>query len=117
MGSLQFSFPEYTAKLSDYEKYTLLPIIVRGLETKIGQDNAITNPQMVKAMKAAGYKITEPRIRKLVNHIRINGLIINLIASSKGYYISHDIEERRKWAEGMRERAGSILASLQYVQI
>lgn len=115
MGSLQFDFPEYTAKLSDYERNELLPVIVRGLKAKVGAENAITNPQMVKALKSAGYKITEPRIRKLINHIRINGFIKNLIATSKGYFISEDIEERRRWKEGMRERAGSILASLQHV--
>jgi hypothetical protein len=110
-------FEEYTAKLSDYERDTLLPVILKGLETKVGKENSITNPTMCKALKGAGYKISEPRMRKIINHIRINGYIINLIATGKGYYISHDIEERRKWKEGMRARAASIIASLEHVEV
>tara|TARA_R110002110_G_scaffold386393_1_gene598044 strand:- start:219 stop:563 length:345 start_codon:yes stop_codon:yes gene_type:complete len=110
-------FEEYTAKLSDYERDTLLPVIVKGLLTKIGKHHAITNKKMCVALTTVGYKISEPRVRKIINHIRVNGLIINLIATGKGYYISHDIEERRKWKEGMRARAASIIASLEHVEV
>jgi hypothetical protein len=38
-------------------------------------------------MKGAGYQLTEARLRKIINHIRVNGLLHWLIATSKGYYI------------------------------
>ena len=43
-------FETETAELTDYEKDTLLPLLVKGLNSKIGVENAITNGQIVKSM-------------------------------------------------------------------
>ena len=113
-----YGFKEQTEPLTDYEKNILLPLIVAGLKTKIGKANAITNPKMIQALKSHGYdKISEPRIRKIINYIRIQGLIINLIASNKGYWIEEDINERRKYVQGVKQRAESMLASLRSIEI
>ncbi len=57
------NFEEQTAPLSEYEEKTLVPVFIRGLTTKIGKDNAITNGQIVTAMKGAGYRISDARAR------------------------------------------------------
>lgn len=90
------------------EEFRLLPLIVDGLKTKIGKVNAITNNKMVKAMKAHGHKITPPRLRKIIHHIRITGLIERLVATSKGYYITNDKEELEDYIESLTQRAESI---------
>jgi hypothetical protein len=111
-------FKEHTEPLNDYERGTLLPVIVRGLQTKIGASAAITNKEMADKMQEHGYKkVTGPRIRKIINFIRIQGLILNLVASSKGYYIENDIQERRKYVQGVKDRAASMLASLKNIEI
>ena len=111
-------FKEQTEPLNDYERDILLPVIVRGLQTKIGRKNAITNAQMIVALKNAGYhSVSQPRIRKVINFIRIQGLITNLIASKAGYWVENDIQERRKYVQGVKDRAQSMLASLKNIEI
>tara|TARA_R100000951_G_scaffold116523_2_gene128779 strand:- start:1422 stop:1769 length:348 start_codon:yes stop_codon:yes gene_type:complete len=113
-----YGFKKETEPLNDYERDILLPAIVKGLQTKIGKHNAITNIKMIKALHVHGYKsLSEPRIRKIINFIRIQGLIINLIASNKGYWIEENINERRKYVKGVKQRAESMLASLQNIEI
>ncbi len=111
-------FEDYTEQLNEYERDTLLPLIVRGLNTKIGPKKAITNKKMVKALTDIGYeKLSGPRVRKIINYIRIQGYIKNLVASSRGYYIENNIEERRKYVQGVKDRASSMLASLKNIEI
>ena len=100
-------FAKETHELTDYEM-SILPIIVSGLETKVGKENAITNIEMVKAMKGAGHKLSPPRLRKIIHHIRITGLIERLVATSKGYYVSNDKEELEDYIESLMQRAESI---------
>lgn len=111
-------FEEFTEQLNDYEKDILLPIIIRGLKTKIGVNKAITNKRIIEALKYAGYKgLHGSRIRKIINYIRIQGLINNLVASSKGYWIEDDIEIRKRYVAGVKSRAKAMLASLNNIEI
>ena len=111
-------FEELTEQLNDYEKDILLPIIIRGLKTKTGVEKSITNKRIIEALTYAGYKgLHGARIRKIINYIRIHGLIINLVASSKGYWIENDIEIRKRYVEGVKARAKSMLASLNNIEI
>lgn len=36
-------FNSETAPLTEYEENVLLPLVLRGLKTKIGKENAVTN--------------------------------------------------------------------------
>lgn len=109
-------FEKYTDSLTDYEKEVLLPVFVQGLRTKIGKESAVTNAFMIKALKQQGYKhLSEPRVRKIINYIRCTGLIHNLVASSKGYWVENDLEERRKYVDMVKERAEAMLSALKYI--
>lgn len=79
-------FAQQTEPLNEYERDTLLPVICRGLANKVGEAKAITNTAITSAMKGAGYQLTEARLRKIINHIRVHGMIRWLIATSKGYH-------------------------------
>lgn len=103
-------FQTQTEPLTDYERNTLLPVICRGLKTKIGEARAITNTAITKAMKGAGYQLTEARLRKIINHIRINGMIRWLIATSKGYYIATSRQEMEDYIVSLRGREDAIRA-------
>ena len=101
-------FEKETAELNDYEKDTLLPLMVAGLTPRIGVERAITNLQMREGLKSLDYNISDARIRKLINHIRVNRLVVNLISSSKGYYRTNDLEEVNNYVESLMQRASSI---------
>ncbi|MFA5849967.1 MAG: hypothetical protein WC833_08790 [Bacteroidales bacterium] len=100
-------FREQTQQLNDYELNTLLPIVIRGLETKIGRENAITNVSIVRGMRAHGRQINEPRVRKIINYIRTNNLVPLLIATSEGYYVAKTVDELDDYIDSLagRERA------------
>jgi hypothetical protein len=103
-------FKTQTEPLTDYERDTLLPVICRGLANKIGEAQAITNTAITKAMKGAGYQLTEARLRKIINHIRTTGMIRWLIATSKGYYIATSRQEMEDYIVSLRGREDAIRA-------
>ncbi len=103
-------FTTQTEPLSDYERDTLLPVICSGLRNKVGEARAITNTAITKAMKGAGYVLTEARLRKIINHIRTNGMLRWLIATSKGYYIATSRKEMERYIESLRGREQAIRA-------
>lgn len=102
-------FENETHELTEYEETTLLPVIIKGLSNKIGVENAVTSTEITKKMKGAGYKLDPARLRKLINHIRINNLIYNLIATSKGYYIAQTPSECRDFIKSLDQRANAII--------
>lgn len=103
-------FSNQTAPLTEYERDTLLPIMVKCLERHVGRDAAITNSQMCEKMCAYGYQLNEVRTRKIINHIRVNALIPRLIATGKGYYVSEDEAEIRRYIESLKDREAAIAA-------
>jgi len=102
-------FEKYTEELSD-EEVKLLPFFVVGLKGKKGKANAITNKAIQKAFHENpkwNLKIPDSRVRKIINHIRVNGLVNGLCASSNGYYVAADQNELKEYLEGLRQRISS----------
>jgi hypothetical protein len=60
-------FDQETQPLNDYEMGVLLPLLVRGLRTKIGRENAVTNKHIVNTLKGS-YKLNDARVRKIKPH-------------------------------------------------
>lgn len=100
-------FEEITYELTDYEINSLVPIVVKGLKNKIGKENAITNKVICEKLKNAGYKVSEPRLRKIIHHIRIEQLIVGLCCNSKGYYVTNSLEELGRYVESLAQRIRS----------
>lgn len=100
-------FEQQTHELTDDEQAMVAPI-VSGLRTKINKENAITNGEMCRSMRAHGYKITPVRMRKIIHHIRVNGLVKCLVSTSKGYYITGDIREGADYVKSLEQRIASI---------
>jgi hypothetical protein len=108
------TFEEQTAPLTEYEESVLLPLLIQGFNTKIGQKNCVTNPHICKTLKAKGFEVTEPRIRKIVFHIRHHNLVPRLIASSKGYWIATSKEEIETWLNSLNSRIGALMETRDY---
>lgn len=103
-------FENETKPLNRYEKDTLLPIVVKGLLHRKGAENAVSNSQICKYLRSHGYKVSEARIRKIINHIRTHGLITSLIASGNGYYRAENRQEVMNYIESLKGRENAIKA-------
>ena len=101
-------FDNETKPLSEYELNTLTPQIVRGLSMKIGKDRAIKNSEICAKMRLAGYKIDNARLRKVINHIRVNALLPGVIATSEGYYIATTKREMAEYIASLESRESAI---------
>lgn len=102
------NFIKETSELTKYEAEVLLPIIALCLQHHIGKDKAVTNRQICERMKKKGYELTETRVRKIVNRIRTNNLVECLIATSKGYYVTHNKKELENYIKSLKGREEAI---------
>lgn len=100
-------FDRETQPLTEYEIGVLLPLLVKGLQTKLGRENAVTNKYIVNALKGA-CKLNEARVRKIINHIRTNDLVPGLIATSEGYFIATTEAELLEYEESLKGREDAI---------
>lgn len=109
-------FREETSPLSEME-LRLIPVFINSLLKHIGKDNAVTSSDITKGLRNNGYGVvTGPRIRKIINHIRINNLVPCLVSCSKGYYISNDAKELEDYIESLKERCSAIMAVAEALQ-
>lgn len=105
------NFENYTHELNDQEM-EILPIVIHGFRA-YKKTNPIKAELIVKRMNQflsdRGYKIrlNGPRLRKLVNYIRSNGLL-PLIATSQGYFTTDCKETIAEQIKSLQERANSI---------
>lgn len=104
------NFENETQPLTSKEQQ-LVPWFIKGLETHVGKGNPVTSDQIATGMKATfGVKVDGPRIRKIINHIRLNGLVPGLMATSEGYYIATTPEELDEYIKSLSGRITAIAA-------
>lgn len=103
------NFEEITCDLTKEEK-KIIPVIISKLK-KHSVKNPIKSFEIVKFIyKETGYKLGQPRFRKICNFIRCNS-IIPLIATSRGYYVSRSKAELEKQISSLFERSDAIVAA------
>jgi len=102
-------FEEETAPLTE-DELAMVPKFINGFRNKIGEGNAVTSTTIIDKMEQLGYKMSGPRVRKIINHIRVNKLMQNLVATSRGYYIENDPEKVMAYVAGLKARADAIMA-------
>jgi hypothetical protein len=102
-----------TKELTD-DEMGLVPIIVKRFNDKKGKVHIVTNEQIRKGLKAnLDIDITEPRVRKIIQYIRVKNLLIGLIATSKGYFLATDSAEVEAWLSTMEQRKRAIEESIR----
>lgn len=101
------NFEEYTHELNAVE----VSVSKSLHRTLIDQNGApITAKQLIVRFKARpvgmfpGFRLDEPRIRKMINFI-CNTRQANLIGTSKGYFITSDVEELKRATGTLISRA------------
>jgi len=105
------NFEEITAELTS-EELQVLPKLMEGFENHSIHDPIIATVLVGKMnsylkMNNNPIKMTDVRLRKMVNFIRTNGLL-PLIATSKGYYVTYNEGEIQKQIDSLEQRSNSI---------
>ena len=102
------NFEHYTHDLNDQER-RVFDILVRRFNDKPGKQHKVTNKQIVAGLKNGfGIVIKEPRIRKIIHHVRTTGPLKGLIATSSGYWKTTDPQELRSWLDSLEDRERAI---------
>lgn len=107
-------FEEYTSPLTDDEK-KLVVWIMKGFETRTIK-NPIVSRDIMAGVNArldtygVKTKLTEARLRKIVNYIRKNSLQ-PLMGTTRGYYLSDDPVEIRRQIQSLKDRSDAILTA------
>ena len=102
-------FEEQTRPLTLSEK-EIRNYLVRGLKHKIGIDKIMTNKQLREICRIhLNKKISPGRIRAIIRDIRMRDIIINLIATNKGYYVETDPSKLRAYKRSIVKRGQAIL--------
>jgi len=102
------NFETITHELTAQELLLITPIA--NAFKKYTKSNPIKAPDIIAKFNNSQMfhvKLTEPRLRKIVNYIRTKS-IIPLIATSNGYYVTYDSDEIISQIESLKERARSI---------
>lgn len=106
-----------TAPLTEVEETELLPIIVSRLKTAIGKHNAVKNGYLCDLLSEYGFDSSEARVRKIIRHIRVNGYVKRLIATSAGYYISNNYNELHDYIDSLIGREEAIHSLRESIEI
>ncbi len=104
-------FEKETAPLNEYELARAVDI-ARELKSAYGSEFALTN----KAIRQMFPDLSDARVRKIINHIRLNDMVPCLVASTRGYYIATSEEELIKYEESLRGRAETIMEVREQIE-
>lgn len=104
-------FENITQELTGFEKDTLVPMLISTLQFT-HDSNRHTGKHICGWFKASGRAVSEPRLRKMINYIRVTNLMkpYVVIGASNGYYITNNIEVVKDQIESIQGRIDSQAA-------
>lgn len=106
-------FTNITEQLTDLEKQTLVPMLLDTLK-HTDSDAAMKSKWLVGWFKSCGYDVSDVRVRKMVNYIRVTNAAKPkvLIGTSKGYFLTEQIKTVDDQIESMEGRIDSMKAAV-----
>ena len=99
-----------TYELTD-EELKLVEPIIKGLEVRIGKENAVTNKEIQKAMN-----LSSARVHKIIQHIRTNNIVNGICSNGRGYYVAKDIHELEECLISLKQRIYSQMKTLHCLE-
>lgn len=103
-------FEDYTGPLNDFERTSVLPRTASILSFCVGPDKALTNKELRERLLAEfNIRVTDPRVRAVINEIRTSDIVPYLVASSKGYYVATSVEEVEDYARTLDSRIREMI--------
>ena len=103
-------FEKLTEELTDYE-LEIVPLIVKGIGSRIGKENAVKSSIICDKMNIIGV-----RLRKIIHFIRVNNLLSGLCSNSKGYYIAASLRELEDNNISLKQRIASQVEILNALE-
>lgn len=103
------NFESHTEELNDEERMLAKRLI--SAFSKRSKNNPVTATEIVSGVNKnikLTQKFSDRRLRKIINHYRVHG-ILPIISTSKGYYVSYDENEIEGMVISLNQRANSIL--------
>lgn len=107
-------FEEYTQPLND-DEFVMLDLFMAGIQLRTVA-NAIKSNEIIEKInvklleRGIKLKLTEARLRKISNHIRVNSLL-PLRGTTRGYYLATERHEIEAQIQSLRDRANAIEAA------
>lgn len=100
------NYEEITKELTPQEKNVIYPLIIAGLQRHHGKKQAITGTEICNAInnKLPEAKLTGPRLRKIIQAIRISGDLYNICSTSNGYFVAATHKEIDECIESLQQR-------------
>jgi hypothetical protein len=105
-------FEHLTAQLSD-DEIKMAEVLALKLKALKGPEKAMNNRALRDYLLSVGLYTSPPRMRKMINYIRVHVLVHYLIANSRGYYVAEKWEEVESYVDSLRQRASAIMAVAQ----
>lgn len=97
-----------TKPLDDYEKSTVLPRIVSGLSLLKQSGKTLSSTRIIERLQKEGIQLTGPRLRKIINHIRINHIVRGIVADDKGYWVASQPDQILLYLDSLDARIEAI---------
>jgi len=87
-----------------------IPEVVQLLEKKVGHKNAVTADYIAIWLDLNDAKrLKTSKIRDIIHHIRVQGLVKNLVANTQvGYYVEPDPKKVSQYVNELEGRIASI---------
>lgn len=113
-------FQNITEELTKLEKETLVPMLIDTLFGTHG-GNRFTGSSICKWFKSCEYDVSEVRLRKMINYIRVmnikQGKYHNIgnrvvIGASNGYFITNNPDTVQKQIDSLQGRIDSMAAAI-----
>lgn len=95
-----------TNRLNDYERGTLLPLVVGIIRDARGR--RLTSYMIADAIRKLGHACDSMRVRKVINHIRCNAIIPCLAAGNNGYFVASNADEISETIYSLEGRVEAI---------
>ena len=103
-------FEDITYELTE-DELNKVPLLIKGLSLRTGKDMAVSGSLICKKMNLKG-----PRLRKIINYIRINNLHNGLCSCGKGYYTANTLEELEGCLISLKQRIASQVKILNALE-
>lgn len=110
-------FTNITEQLTQLEKEKLVPMLLDTLSAT-HDSNRFTGKWISGWFKASGYDVSEIRIRKMVNYIRVTNAAKPkiLIGAGNGYFLTDDVKVVQEQIESLEGRIDSMKAAVDSIK-
>ena len=97
-------YEEITGKLTK-EEMKIVKITTEAFFYMLkGRKHQLTIRDIISRLKGAGFEISEPRMRKIIQFIRINNLVSGICSDSGGYWIAENSDEFKQTLISLKDR-------------